>query len=226
MCAALVPILGRVQEVGLARNCIGSRGATLIANFLALNPCVKQLDLNENQLNDATKFAASLKTNTNLRKLTLVDNMITEKGFNSLVDAIVELNTGSLNGLVDCNHTCAIDILPTLNRHGNPTSNKLMKIVGAVEYCTEYIDEVPIELFPSLFALLQGGGIVKNNGDYKACSRCISLFVGGMRNCFTQLMYLGMRSRLLPWQKLRTPCRMPCSFDKNCAVTLNPTSKK
>ena len=45
-----------------------------------------------------------------------------------------------------------------------------MKIVGAVEYCTEYIDEVPIELFPSLFALLQGGGIVKNDGD------CIGLF--------------------------------------------------
>lgn len=61
-----------------------------------------------------------------------------------------------------------------------------MKIVGAVEYCTEYIDEVPIELFPSLVSLLQGGGVVKIMVIALACSRCISLFVGGMRNCFTQ----------------------------------------
>ena len=161
---ALIPILGRVQEVSLAGNCIASRGATLIANFLATNPCVKQLDLNENHLNDkdAAKFAASLETNTNLRKLTLKNNVITKEGVDILIGAMVELNTGSLNALVDCNHTCAIDIVPRFNRDGFPRSNRIAKFIGAIHYCTEYIDDVPIELFPRVFALLQGGGIVND----------------------------------------------------------------
>jgi hypothetical protein len=167
VCAAIIPVLGRIQEVSLSKNCISSRGATLIANFLATNPCVRQLDLDENQLNDrdASKLAASLKTNANLRRLTLQNNMITTKGVNILVDAMVNLNTGSLNALVDCNHTCAIDIIPTLNRHDCPGVNMIVKVGAAIDYCIEYIEEVPIELFPRLCALVQGGSIVEDDDE-------------------------------------------------------------
>jgi hypothetical protein len=167
VCAAIIPVLGRIQEVSLSKNCISSRGATLIANFLATNPCIRQLDLDENQLNDrdASKLAASLKTNTNLRKLALRNNMITTKGVNFLIDTMVELNTGSLNGLVDCNHTCAIDIVPTLNRDTCPRVNMIVKVIAAIDYCREYIEEVPIELFSRLCTLLQGRRVAEDDDE-------------------------------------------------------------
>jgi hypothetical protein len=156
---AVIPALGRIHTVNLTQNRIGSHGATIIANFLATNPHVHELDLTFNWLNgkDATKLAASLETNTNLRKLALKGNtMIKETGITSLVGAMIKWSSKGINTLVGCNHTCAIDIVSDVNKHGDPRKNMILKLAATVYQCPFVIHGVPIELFPRVCALLQG----------------------------------------------------------------------
>ena len=64
--------------------------------------------MGNNNLNDedAILIARALKNNTNLIRLRLGDNDITEIGINALSEAIY--NPQSLNSVSDCNHTCTI----------------------------------------------------------------------------------------------------------------------
>ena len=156
---AIIPALGRIHTVTLTQNRIGSQGATIIANLLATNPHVHELDLSINWLNDedATKLAESLETNTNLRKLTLKGNrMIKDVGIMSLTGAMLKWSSKGINTLVGCNHTCAIDIVYDVNKHGDPRKNMILKLAAAVYQCPFVIHGVPIELFPRVCALLQG----------------------------------------------------------------------
>lgn len=161
--AAFIPVLFRFDTVSLERNGIGSHGATLIANCLALNPKVYHLCLNSNELNagEISKLAASLKTNTHLRKLSLAGNKITLDGINSLFDVLHACS--SFNAALDSNHTCAVDILPKVNRHENPRDNKLSKLILMADICVGDLEEIPIELIPRLMALLQQGKCLNNS---------------------------------------------------------------
>lgn len=160
---AFIPVLFRFDTVSFERNGIGSHGAKLIANCLALNPKVYHLCLNSNDLDSGaiSKLAASLKTNTNLRKLSLAGNTITLDGINSLFDVLHACS--SFNAAHDSNHTCAVDILPKVNRHENPRDNKLSKLILMADICVGDLEEVPIELIPRLLALLQEGKGLNNS---------------------------------------------------------------
>ena len=161
--AAFIPVLFRFNTVSLERIGIGSHGATLIANCLALNPKVYHLCLNSNELNaeEISKLAASLKKNTHLRKLSLAGNKITLDGINALFDVLYACS--SFNAAFNSNHTCAVDILPKVNRHENPRDNNLSKLIIMADICVGYLEEIPIELIPRFLALLQQGKGLNNS---------------------------------------------------------------
>ncbi|KAL3768451.1 hypothetical protein ACHAWU_002667 [Discostella pseudostelligera] len=160
---AFIPVLFRFDTISFDNNKIGSNGATLIANGLALNPKVNHMSLHFNDLRDGeiSKIAASLKTNTNLRKLSLGGNKTTIDAINSLFDVLHACS--SFNAAYDSNHTCAVDILPKVNRHENPRDNMLSKLILMTDICVGDLEEIPIELVPRLLALLQEGKELNNS---------------------------------------------------------------
>ena len=133
--AAIVPALDDLREVTLNGNNIGSNGARLIADYLASNPAVAGLSLDDNFLDDedAAGFAVSLKTNTNLRQLSLAENLITRGGYNALLFALCDLRSFYI--LFDCNHTCQIvgagedHPISKLNFFDDPLINMKVKLV-------------------------------------------------------------------------------------------------
>ncbi|KAL9181042.1 hypothetical protein ACHAXT_009847 [Thalassiosira profunda] len=85
---------------------IRTMGDTRISDFLATNPVLRRLDLEDNSLddNDARLIADALKRNTHLVYLDLEGNDITEIGENALCKAISD--STSLNSVASSNHTC------------------------------------------------------------------------------------------------------------------------
>jgi Ran GTPase-activating protein (RanGAP) involved in mRNA processing and transport len=97
------------SHIDLETNSIRTGGHTEIPDFLATNPPLEVLLLANKHLddNDATLIARALKRNTNLQRLRLDENDITDVGRDALRNAIFD--STSLNSLADSNHTCYID---------------------------------------------------------------------------------------------------------------------
>ena len=68
--------LTEMTHISLCENGIEENGASLIAACLAINPATKYLRLDGNEINDCgvSELAKSLKSNTNLRELSLKGN--------------------------------------------------------------------------------------------------------------------------------------------------------
>eukprot|EP00984_Skeletonema_dohrnii_P039075 scaffold43053_cov144-Skeletonema_dohrnii-CCMP3373.AAC.1 len=116
MLTALLTIDGlKSEKLGMGKNIITSSVGTLLADFLASNPRLKQLHLQHNRLNDsaAALIANALRTNTTLRSLDLFDNGITKIGVESLRLALFD--EGSLNSVADSNHRCNIRLIGSLS---------------------------------------------------------------------------------------------------------------
>jgi len=96
-------------KTDLDRNNIITGGGTEIPDYIAMNPPLKILYLQNNKLNDddATLIARALKQNTNLQSLLLGGNNITAFGIEALYKAIYDPT--KLNTLAGCNHTCNIE---------------------------------------------------------------------------------------------------------------------
>ena len=73
-----------------ATRAAGRGDRSKLAKYLAANPKVAELNLNENNMGDqgAEQIADALKTNTTLRKLELGLNYITDVGAKSLLEAL------------------------------------------------------------------------------------------------------------------------------------------
>jgi len=127
-------VLDASRQIEMIRldNNIGSAGAHLIANFLASNPSLDDLNLADNNLsdNDATLFANALQSNTHLRRLDLDDNAITEVGRRVLLESI--FNVSSLNSCATSNRRCRIHGLNpdiySINKFHPTSHNREMKI--------------------------------------------------------------------------------------------------
>ena len=100
----------RIETIALEDNEIGSEGALVIAEFISDNHPVKQqvIRLANNNISDGdmVAFASALKLNTHLFLVDLIDNDITDQGWNVIQNAVFD--TRRMNALVDCNHTCVI----------------------------------------------------------------------------------------------------------------------
>ena len=106
----IVHTLFRLEAVGLGGNEINSKGAQIICEYLAINPSINFLDLDDNLFNDddALLFATSLNSNTNLVDLSLRGNNFTSVGINTLYRSVFD--DESLSTVSDSNHTCELKL--------------------------------------------------------------------------------------------------------------------
>ena len=101
----------KLEKLVMSSNNITSGVSTLLADFLATNPRLKELNLVDNRLNDsdAALIANALRSNTTLRSLQLGNsNSITHTGVESF--RLVLYDESSLNAAADSNHTCTVDL--------------------------------------------------------------------------------------------------------------------
>lgn len=77
----------KLECIDLPGNSIRTNGSRHIADFLAKNPPLRELTLEDNHLHDddAEAIAEALKTNTNLKTLILRGNLITKRGEGELL---------------------------------------------------------------------------------------------------------------------------------------------
>ena len=100
--------LVKLERLGMASNRITSSTITSLADFLATNPPLKELDLEDNLLvdNDALVLANALRSNTSFGYLRLWDNDISDAG-DEAFDLVVH-GDGNLNSIADSNHSCVV----------------------------------------------------------------------------------------------------------------------
>jgi hypothetical protein len=98
----------KLERLVMSCNGITSNVTTVLSDFLATDPPLKELDLGENHLNDndAVLIANALRSNTSLRMLDLVGISITDVGRKSFRLALNDDST--LNSISDSNHSCKI----------------------------------------------------------------------------------------------------------------------
>ena len=169
----------KLETITLSNNHIRTEGGTFISDFLAKNPILESLYLDENKLNDqdALVIAKALKQNTNLRFLRLTGNNFTKTGWVALRKA--EFDDSSLNAASDSNHTCSIiyppdgsDSIEGLDiskmngeRNGaaafNQTwmrSKKIYSILSSRNRDNsnvKHFDDVPVEILPDMLDSIQ-----------------------------------------------------------------------
>ena len=100
--------LAKLERLCFTTNEITSSSITTLANFLATNPPLRELDLRDNALddNDAEALANALRSNTTLRSLDLYSNSIGGAGDEAL--RLVLHGDGNLNSIADSNHSCSV----------------------------------------------------------------------------------------------------------------------
>lgn len=83
-------------------------GVTITNDCLGYNPPLQLLEMKSNHLgdNDAKILAASLRSNTNLKTLSLHGNNFSEVSESAFTKAIC--NNEDLNAVIDSNHTCTV----------------------------------------------------------------------------------------------------------------------
>eukprot|EP00581_Thalassiosira_minuscula_P015687 CAMPEP_0183734236 /NCGR_PEP_ID=MMETSP0737-20130205/43271_1 /TAXON_ID=385413 /ORGANISM="Thalassiosira miniscula, Strain CCMP1093" /LENGTH=511 /DNA_ID=CAMNT_0025967687 /DNA_START=126 /DNA_END=1658 /DNA_ORIENTATION=+ len=173
---------------GVSTN--GTQGCTFLSDFVASNPALETLLLEGNQFEDrdATVIAKALKRNTNLRFLTLQNNLLTRTGWVTLHRA--KYDSSSLAAAAACNHTCEIEYDDRSNglsqidsTEYNPKAARAKKIYHVlsrrhrmgrgvedrdVNGNLRYLEGVPLEFLPdmliaiqrySVYHLLDGGAI-------------------------------------------------------------------
>jgi len=120
-----------ILGINLDSNMIRPMG-THLTNFLTMNPPLNELSLQGNLLDDddARLIANALKHNSNLRKLHLDGNKITNVGCTAIGSVLFDRS--SLNSAASSNHTCMVSGIEleecTNNKYDLPERNKHLKI--------------------------------------------------------------------------------------------------
>lgn len=159
----------RLENLYLNGNDIGSVGAFLIANFLEYNPLLVFMDLDDNHLNDddVILFANALKSNTNLKDLSLGRNDFTDVGKQALLKVIFDAS--SLHSCAASNHSCQIEGTPSdstvdiaeINRRGHSPDNRAMKIFTVLSgtddgfFNLNCLGDISYKLIPRVLSLAQ-----------------------------------------------------------------------
>ena len=120
-----------ILGINLDSNMIRPMG-THLTHFLSTNPPLNELSLQDNLLDDddARLIVTALKHNTNLRKLHLDGNKITNVGCTAIGSVLFDRT--SLNSAASSNHTCMVSGIEleecTNNKYDLPERNKHLKI--------------------------------------------------------------------------------------------------
>ena len=162
-----------LEKLNMTSNNITSTVSTLLADFLATNPRLKELYLQSNDLNDsdAVLIANALRSNTTLRRLDLDNNEITDAGVEALRRILWD--DSSLNAAADTNHCCKIDmgrdssspdyapILNKWNSHEEKRINRGKKIYHLLSSRhktmsnAKYFENIDVKNLPNLLAAVQ-----------------------------------------------------------------------
>eukprot|EP00984_Skeletonema_dohrnii_P002831 scaffold968_cov131-Skeletonema_dohrnii-CCMP3373.AAC.7 len=189
MLASLLTIDGlKLELLHMRSNNITSRVSTLLADFLATNPRLKGLNLDDNLLNDsdASLIANALRTNTTLRSLDLFDNGITKIGGDSLRLALCD--ESSLNSVADSNHRCNIRLIGSSTLRWNNSSQdmgenrgrKIYKLLSSRNKTmsnVQHFGDIDVKLLPNMLEAVQK---YSNDGD-NVCVNASSIVYEIMR---------------------------------------------
>ena len=195
-----VDFLGRIFEgckgingVGVNGEEFGSECIAVISKFIGSNHhAVETINLGENNISDedTNLLAAALKTNTNLRRLALKNNDITQEGVKVLMSAIYDRT--SMDSIVDSNHSCiphtfcgcdhsAIAELSDLERSifrinqtiefsiGQKIRKKVVLALCGLEgelFDLGHLNDLPLEVMPRVLELIQ------EHTEARTLSRC------------------------------------------------------
>ena len=178
---------GRLEDLGLGMNNLGgSEAIAVLADFISSNHPLKVIHLHQNNISDddTVLFAAALKNNKNLKRLSLMENDITEEGDKNIMSALFDPT--SMDSIVHSNHTCipiTYDIhdevvvaqrMTLLHRDiilaniGTPSSiqKKIRKKVVLALCCGQdfgeeepfdiaHLNDLPLQLMPRVLELIQ-----------------------------------------------------------------------
>ncbi len=196
--------LGKLERLDLDSNGITSNGITLLADFLATNPMLKELDLrnNDNSLSGdcVDLLANALRNNKSLRSLQLYGNTISDDGDEAL--RLVVHDDSSLNSIADSNHSCVLDgvgfhswnvyqFWKDGTWHEAPESfnraRKIYKLLSERNKSTsmsnvQYFDDIDVKLLPSIIEAVQRyAGVVNPDEDDHCRVKALSIVYEVMR---------------------------------------------
>ncbi len=180
--------LTKLERLGLESARITSSTIALLADFLATNPLLKELDLNTqcNVLNNnsAVALATSLRSNTSLRYLCLFGNIISDVGKEAL--RLVLHDDSSLNSIADSNHSCSVVLYPfdfwNVCRvrgsngawHEVPKSfnraRKIYRLLSERNKSTsnvQHFDEIDVKILPFMLKAVQRYASVVHPNDHQ-----------------------------------------------------------
>eukprot|EP00984_Skeletonema_dohrnii_P006161 scaffold2199_cov120-Skeletonema_dohrnii-CCMP3373.AAC.2 len=155
----------KLKVLSLAKNNITSGVSTVLADFLATNPRLKELNLDENyHLNDSdvALIANALRSNTTLKTLWLNENNITKVGKESLRLALCD--DSSLNSAADSNHTCTVYLGSNdigYNSHEQGQINRGRKIYSILSSRNEtmsnvqHFGNIDVKILPIMLEAMQ-----------------------------------------------------------------------
>ena len=190
MLTALLTIDGlKLELLDMADNNITSAVSTLLTDFLATNPMLKELHLEHNRLNDsdATLIANALRTNATLRSLDLYGNRLTQVGVESLRLALCD--ESSLNSVAGSNHRCHVRLMSSLALRwknnlsedmGQNRGRKMYRLLSSRNKTmsnVQHFGDVDVKLLPNMLDAVQK----YSNGGGNDCVKAASIVYEIMR---------------------------------------------
>ena len=156
-----------LEKLIMSSNNITSTVSTLLADFLATNPRLKELGLCENQLNDsdAELIANALRSNTTLRELAIEDNNITDAGREAFRSVLCD--ESCLNAAADSNHICSVYAgsshfdLVSCNSPSDMKKNRARKLYALLSSRhktmsnAQYFGDIDVKLLPNILQVMQ-----------------------------------------------------------------------
>lgn len=166
--------LETLEVLSLSGNGINSSGGIIIAEFIAGNPTLRHLHLDNNSMGDDVvgTFVHALKKNTKLREIFIAGNKFSSNGEKEFRKALFD--DSSLNSIAESNHFCCLWMT-----YGAKWSKGAVEDIQTTEYCAErkicvkiqmalfpleetsqkvnlrYLDDVPLQLIPYALELVQ-----------------------------------------------------------------------
>jgi hypothetical protein len=176
----------------------GFNVCTLLSDYLATNPRLKELNLNDNNLDDsdAVLIANALRSNTTLKHLYIGGNHMSDDGAEALKRALYD--GSSLNSVADSNHSCYIkadyDLIVNdtiLNNSKDREINRAQKLYTLLSIRNKSMSNaqdfgyIDVKLLPNVLEVVQKYSQSMNEDNYYV--RGYSIVYEVMRSCTSNL---------------------------------------
>ena len=193
----------KLERLSMPKNHVlgfhnGFNVCTLLSDYLATNPRLKELNLNDNNLDDsdALLIANALSRNTTLRHLYIGANRMGDDGAEALKRALY--NGSSLNSVADSNHSCCIeadyDLIVNdmiLNESEDREINRAQKIYTLLSIRNKSMSNaqdfgyIDVKLLPNILEVVQKYSKSMSEDNYYV--RDFSIVYEVMRSCTSNL---------------------------------------